>query len=43
MMDVNVLIKKDMKEKQELVNIALDRFLPRKDEYPKDIDRKSVV
>ncbi len=38
-MDINKLIKKDMKEKSELVNIALDRFLPRKDEYPKDIHK----
>ncbi|HPA24731.1 MAG TPA: polyprenyl synthetase family protein [Candidatus Cloacimonas sp.] len=28
-----------MKEKQELVNIILDRFLPRKDEYPKDLHK----
>ncbi len=28
-----------MKEKQELVNIILDRFLPRKDEYPKEIHK----
>jgi geranylgeranyl diphosphate synthase type II len=38
-MDVNVFLKKDMKEKQELVNIILDRYLPRKDEYPKDIHK----
>lgn len=38
-MDHNVLLKKDMKEKQELVNIILDRFLPRKDEYPKEIHK----
>lgn len=28
-------LKKDVKEKRELVNIVIDRFLPRKDEYPK--------
>ncbi|MDZ4182939.1 MAG: farnesyl diphosphate synthase [Candidatus Cloacimonadaceae bacterium] len=38
-MDRKVLLKKDMKEKQELVNIILDRFLPRKDEYPKNIHK----
>ncbi len=38
-MDRKVLLKKDMKEKQELVNIILDRFLPRKDEYPKEIHK----
>ena len=34
-----MLFKKDLKEKNELVNIALDRFLPRKDEYPKQIHK----
>ncbi|MFA7542979.1 MAG: polyprenyl synthetase family protein [Candidatus Cloacimonadaceae bacterium] len=38
-MDPFVMLKKDMKEKQELVNIILDRYLPRKDEYPKDIHK----
>ncbi len=38
-MDRKVLLKKDMKEKQELVNIILDRYLPRKDEYPKNIHK----
>ncbi len=38
-MDSKVLLKKDMKEKQELVNIILDRFLPRKDEYPKEVHK----
>jgi geranylgeranyl diphosphate synthase type II len=38
-MDFKVLLKKDMKERQELVNIVLDRFLPRKDEYPKEIHK----
>ncbi len=31
--------KKDVKEKKELVNIEIDRFLPRKDEYPKQIHK----
>lgn len=34
-----MLLKKDIKEKRELVNIAMDRFLPRKDEYPKKIHK----
>jgi geranylgeranyl diphosphate synthase type II len=38
-MDRKVRLKKDMKEKQELVNIILDRYLPRKDEYPKNIHK----
>ncbi|HNT52215.1 MAG TPA: polyprenyl synthetase family protein [Candidatus Syntrophosphaera sp.] len=38
-MDRKVLLKKDLKEKQEQVNIILDRFLPRKDEYPKNIHK----
>lgn len=38
-MDYKVLLKKDMKERQEMVNIVLDRFLPRKDEYPKEIHK----
>ncbi len=38
-MDSRVLFKRDMKEKQEQVNIILDRFLPRKDEYPKEIHK----
>jgi len=38
-MDPKVLLKKDMKEKQELVNIVLDRYMPRKDEYPKEIHK----
>jgi geranylgeranyl diphosphate synthase, type II len=38
-MDKKVLLKKDLKEKQEQVNIILDRFLPRKDEYPKNIHK----
>jgi len=32
-------LKKDLKEKRELVNITIDRFLPRKDEYPKEIHK----
>jgi len=35
----NMVLKKDLKEKRELVNIAIDRFLPRKDEYPKQIHK----
>ena len=38
-MDKKVLLKKDMKEKQELVNIIMDRYLPRKDEYPKGLHK----
>jgi geranylgeranyl diphosphate synthase type II len=34
-----MIFKKDLKEKNELVNIVLDRFLPRKDEYPKQIHK----
>jgi len=34
-----MLLKKDIKEKRELVNIEMDRFLPRKDEYPKQIHK----
>lgn len=34
-----MLLKKDIKEKKELVNIEIDRFLPRKDEYPKQIHK----
>ncbi len=32
-------MKRDIKEKKELVNIEMDRFLPRKDEYPKQIHK----
>ena len=34
-----MLLKKDIKEIKELVNIEIDRFLPRKDEYPKQIHK----
>jgi geranylgeranyl diphosphate synthase, type II len=34
-----MVLKKDLKEKRELVNITLDRFLPRKDEYPKEVHK----
>lgn len=34
-----MFLKKDFKEKRELVNIEIDRFLPRKDEYPKQIHK----
>jgi len=32
-------LKKDLKAKREYVNIFLDRYLPRKDEYPKPIHK----
>ena len=32
-------LKKELKEKKEFINIVLDRFLPRKDEYPKNIHK----
>ncbi len=35
----SMMIKKDIREKREIVNIILDRFLPRKDEYPKQIHK----
>ncbi len=38
-MAMSNLLKKDMKEKRELINISLDCFLPRKDEYPKEIHK----
>lgn len=38
-MENTMLLKKDLKEKRELINITLDRFLPRKDEYPKEIHK----
>jgi len=34
-----MLLKKDLKEKRELINITLDRYLPRKDEYPKEVHK----
>ncbi len=34
-----MLLKRDIKEKKELVNIEIDRYLPRKDEYPKEIHK----
>lgn len=34
-----LLLKKDLKEKRELINITIDRFLPRKDDYPKEIHK----
>ncbi|PID28020.1 MAG: geranylgeranyl pyrophosphate synthase [Candidatus Cloacimonadota bacterium] len=36
---LQAVFKKDIKEKRELINITLDRFLPRKDEYPKEIHK----
>ena len=38
-MSSTLLLKKDKKEKRELVNMILDRFLPRKDDYPKEIHK----
>lgn len=35
----SMMIKRDIREKREIVNIVLDRFLPRKDEYPKQIHK----
>lgn len=35
----SLVLKRDLKEKREIVNIVLDRFLPRKDEYPKSIHK----
>ncbi len=32
-------LKKHMREKKEIINITLDRFLPRKDDYPKEIHK----
>ena len=32
-------LKKDLKKIRETVNIQIDRFLPRKDEYPKNIHK----
>jgi len=32
-------LKKDIKEKLELINMTMDRFLPRKDDYPKEIHK----
>ena len=39
MKTVKKLLKKDMKEKREFVNIYIDRHLPKKDEYPKVIHK----
>jgi len=35
----HLYLKKDMKEKREQVNMVIDRFLPRKDDYPKEIHK----
>lgn len=32
-------LKKHIREKREIINITLDRFLPRKDDYPKEIHK----
>jgi len=34
-----LMLKKDIKEKREQINILMDRFLPRKDDYPKEIHK----
>jgi len=34
-----MILKKFLKERRELVNIALDRYLPSKNEYPKEINK----
>lgn len=38
-MQNQVALKKDIKEKRELINMMMDRFLPRKDDYPKEIHK----
>lgn len=38
-MNTRLMFKRDLKEKYESVNIVIDRFLPRKDEYPKKIHK----
>jgi geranylgeranyl diphosphate synthase type II len=32
-------LKRDIKEKRELINMTMDRFLPRKDDFPKEIHK----
>jgi len=32
-------LKKDIKEKREQINMLIDRFLPRKDDYPREIHK----
>ena len=34
-----IQLKKDIKEKRENINMLIDRFLPRKDDYPKEIHK----
>lgn len=38
-MNARLMFKRDVKDKNESVNIVIDRFLPRKDEYPKKIHK----
>lgn len=38
-MQSELALKKDIKEKRELINMMMDRFLPRKDDYPKEIHK----
>ncbi len=38
-MNTKLMFKRDVKDKSESVNIVIDRFLPRKDEYPKKIHK----
>ena len=34
-----IYLKRDMKEKREQINMVMDRFLPRKDDYPKEVHK----
>jgi geranylgeranyl diphosphate synthase type II len=34
-----IQLKKDIKEKRENINMTIDRFLPRKDDYPREIHK----
>ena len=38
-MKKNILLKRDIRERREEINMIMDRFLPRKDDYPKDIHK----
>ncbi len=38
-MKPNIVLKRDLRDKVESVNIIIDRYLPRKDEYPKQIHK----
>ena len=39
MPEILAFLKRDIKEKREYINMMMDRFLPRKDDYPKDIHK----